>query len=259
MAIASSSTNLSGMLKKDSSGGGGAGMSGKSALDFYESMYHFKKMFPKLDSDVIETILRANHGQVDKTLDQLLSLNVDTELDEMRQHSDPKPAASSSTISTITTTPTVVVQEGIIDHDDSPPPYHELVKSSSSSASFHAAAASANFASQLTSSSQPMSIIRSEPESEMGACAAIETVTTTPSGPSGLYPFEVRANWRSRAMIGELRRDFLRIRLTNEQLKKFKASIKKAKRDEITALVNNVSNHLFNPNFMVGYYLTYYL
>lgn len=240
MAIASSSTNLSGMLKKDS----GGGMSGsKSALDFYESMYHFKKMFPKLDSDVIETILRANHGQVDKTLDQLLSLNVDTELDEMRR-SDPKPP--SATISIITTTPTVV-QEGIIDHDDSPPPYHELVKSSSSSSSFHATA-SANFGSQLTSSSQPMSIIRPEPDSELGACAAIETETTTmttPSGPGGLYPFEVRANWRSRAMIGELRRDFLRIRLTNEQLKKFKASIKKAKRDEITALVNNVSKNVF--------------
>ncbi len=42
--------------------------SGSKPLNFYESMYHFKKMFPKFDTDVIETILRANNGAVDKTI-----------------------------------------------------------------------------------------------------------------------------------------------------------------------------------------------
>lgn len=226
MAIAS--TNMRGMSKNDNLGGLGGGGGGKGPLDFYESMYHFKKMFPKLDSDVIETILRANNGQVDKTLDQLLTLNVDTELDEVRQREDP----AKTTTTTVNTSP--IVSEGVIDHDDSPPPYHELIKSSSgSSAAAMAAAASVSFSSQPVMAPIPsqMSVIRSD--TSVG-----DDDNSTQTVPNGLYPFEVRANWRNRAMIGELRRDFLRIRLTNEQLKKFKASIKKAKRDEITALVN---------------------
>lgn len=236
MAIASSSASLSGVSSKN--GVAGANRS-TAALDFYESMYHFKKMFPKLDSDVIETILRANNGQVDKTLDQLLTLNVDTELVEQRRQSDPS-VVTTTTNSTITTTQTSNSSENIINHDDSPPPYHELVKSSQSSLSSSAAAASAYFSSPVESVEQ-QSIIRSEPKEEpVGATATVTATAAASANTTGLYPFEVRVNWRNRVMIGELRRDFLRIQLTNEQMKKFKASIKKAKRDEITALVNNV-------------------
>ena len=42
-------------------------------------------------------------------------------------------------------------------------------------------------------------------------------------------------------LIGELDADFLRVRLTAEQVRKFKASIKKAKRNELAAILNNVS------------------
>lgn len=46
-------------------------------LNFYEAMYHFKKMFPKFDSDVIEMVLRSNNGSVDRTIDELLNMSID--------------------------------------------------------------------------------------------------------------------------------------------------------------------------------------
>lgn len=44
-------------------------------LDFHQSMNHFKTMFPQIDKDVIETILRSNEGAVDATIDQLLQIS----------------------------------------------------------------------------------------------------------------------------------------------------------------------------------------
>jgi hypothetical protein len=223
MAVASSASKLGdGSIKEGGS---------RKALDFYESMYHFKKMFPKLESDVIEAILRSNQGQVDKTLDQLLAITLDSELDEIRcdKKSDKTPNDS-----------------GIIG-EDSPPAYHEII------------ASHASVASHLTSSDDSISVAavvtstRSVHESNttnttVAAAAIVSSTFNQPekskssisssSDPCDLD--EMRAIWRSRSMTGELRKDFLRVRLTNEQLKKFKASIKKAKRDEITAIVNNV-------------------
>lgn len=46
-------------------------------LEFGEAMNDFKHMFPTLDRDVIEAVLRANNGLVDATIDQLLSMGVD--------------------------------------------------------------------------------------------------------------------------------------------------------------------------------------
>ena len=42
-------------------------------------MNDFKHMFPTLDRDVIEAVLRANNGLVDATIDQLLSMGIDME------------------------------------------------------------------------------------------------------------------------------------------------------------------------------------
>lgn len=43
-------------------------------LEFNEAMKDFKTMFPTMDNDVIEAVLRANNGLVDATIDQLLSM-----------------------------------------------------------------------------------------------------------------------------------------------------------------------------------------
>lgn len=40
-------------------------------------MSDFKQMFPTLDDEVIEAVLRANDGAVDATIDQLLTMTID--------------------------------------------------------------------------------------------------------------------------------------------------------------------------------------
>ena len=40
-------------------------------------MSDFKEMFPTLDDEVIEAVLRANDGAVDATIDQLLTMTID--------------------------------------------------------------------------------------------------------------------------------------------------------------------------------------
>ncbi|XP_071945517.1 CUE domain-containing protein 1-like isoform X2 [Antedon mediterranea] len=47
-------------------------------LEFNQAMRDFKTMFPEMDMDVIEAVLRANNGAVDATIDQLLSMQSDT-------------------------------------------------------------------------------------------------------------------------------------------------------------------------------------
>ena len=46
-------------------------------LDFYQAMSDFRHMFPNMDEEIIEAVLRANSGAVDATIDQLLTMNVD--------------------------------------------------------------------------------------------------------------------------------------------------------------------------------------
>ena len=43
------------------------------------SIMELKRMFSNLDSSVIESVLLANRGQVDVTIDQLLTMAIDTE------------------------------------------------------------------------------------------------------------------------------------------------------------------------------------
>ncbi|XP_059525560.1 CUE domain-containing protein 1 [Myotis daubentonii] len=91
-------------LFRRSSGGGGGGGGGGSAgargaggsaaptaqelnnsrparqvrrLEFNQAMDDFKTMFPNMDYDIIECVLRANSGAVDATIDQLLQMNLE--------------------------------------------------------------------------------------------------------------------------------------------------------------------------------------
>jgi len=56
-------------------------MSGDTAtqLEFTQAMTDFKIMFPDMEVDVIEAVLRSNNGAVDTTIDQLLSMSADNE------------------------------------------------------------------------------------------------------------------------------------------------------------------------------------
>ncbi|XP_013384324.1 uncharacterized protein LOC106154498 isoform X2 [Lingula anatina] len=55
-------------------------------LDFNQAMQDFKHMFPTMEEEVIEAVLRANNGAVDETIDQLLTMNIDNEDDSVPLH-----------------------------------------------------------------------------------------------------------------------------------------------------------------------------
>lgn len=63
--------------RADRDGGGGGGPAPVVGLDFGEAMDDFRTMFPTLDDDVIEAVLRSNRGSVDRTVDQLLTMSND--------------------------------------------------------------------------------------------------------------------------------------------------------------------------------------
>ncbi|XP_034276619.1 CUE domain-containing protein 1 isoform X1 [Pantherophis guttatus] len=61
-------------------------------LEFNQAMEDFKTMFPNMDYDIIECVLRANNGAVDATIDQLLQMNLDcSECDESSDSDDSIP------------------------------------------------------------------------------------------------------------------------------------------------------------------------
>lgn len=47
-------------------------------------MSDFKSMFPTLDDEVIEAVLRANDGAVDATIDQLLTMTIDEDMSSVK-------------------------------------------------------------------------------------------------------------------------------------------------------------------------------
>nr|XP_043888624.1 CUE domain-containing protein 1b [Solea senegalensis]XP_043888626.1 CUE domain-containing protein 1b [Solea senegalensis]XP_043888627.1 CUE domain-containing protein 1b [Solea senegalensis] len=67
-----------------SGGGSGQGQLNNSRpnrqvrrLEFNQAMEDFKTMFPSMDYEVIECVLRSNNGAVDATIDQLLQMSID--------------------------------------------------------------------------------------------------------------------------------------------------------------------------------------
>ncbi|NXQ32265.1 CUED1 protein, partial [Alaudala cheleensis] len=80
---------MTSLFRRSSSNGGSRGGSAAQELnnsrparqvrrlEFNQAMEDFKTMFPSMDYDIIECVLRANNGAVDATIDQLLQMNLD--------------------------------------------------------------------------------------------------------------------------------------------------------------------------------------
>ncbi|XP_033748103.1 uncharacterized protein LOC117333084 isoform X2 [Pecten maximus] len=93
-------------------------------LDFYQAMSDFKVMFPMMENDVIEAVLRANDGAVDATIDQLLTMSIDND------GSDSPVTVPSDLISPLSDDCPEYNEERT---EDSPPSYTEAVHSHDSS------------------------------------------------------------------------------------------------------------------------------
>ena len=63
-------------------------------LEFTQAMTDFKVMFPDMDAEVIEAVLRANNGAVDATIDHLLTMSADNEAEKLL-HEEPTSGAIS--------------------------------------------------------------------------------------------------------------------------------------------------------------------
>lgn len=66
-------------------------------LEFAQAMSDFKTMFPDMDRDVIEAVLRANQGAVDATIDQLLAMSTDNQNELLRNELEDPDAVPSVT------------------------------------------------------------------------------------------------------------------------------------------------------------------
>ena len=89
-------------------------------LDFDQAMADFKTMFPTMDCEIIEAVLRANDGAVDSTIDQLLTMSIDSEGRESPFEIPPE------LLSPVEDCPTYNEHRS----EDSPPSYTEAVQNS---------------------------------------------------------------------------------------------------------------------------------
>ncbi|KAH8408082.1 hypothetical protein KR222_003050 [Zaprionus bogoriensis] len=67
-------------------------------LEFSQAMADFKKMFPDIDREVIEAVLRSNMGAVDQTIDQLLAMSTDNQNEKLRNELDANVSPQQSLI-----------------------------------------------------------------------------------------------------------------------------------------------------------------
>ncbi|XP_014276275.1 CUE domain-containing protein 1 [Halyomorpha halys] len=72
------------------------GIQQTTELEFNQAMQDFKTMFPTMDVDVIEVVLRSNQGAVDATIDQLLSMSSDNEMERSKVIAAEIPARSGT-------------------------------------------------------------------------------------------------------------------------------------------------------------------
>lgn len=88
---------------------------GVTQLEFHQAMRDFKTMFPDMDEEVIEYVLRSNNGAVDSTIDQLLLMASDSEKEKSRT-ANAIPTTTNTT--TNITTATAGHSDNVLSVDD---------------------------------------------------------------------------------------------------------------------------------------------
>ena len=111
-------------------GGGGGGNIGLpvTQLDFEQAMRDFKTMFPMMEADVIEMVLRANNGAVDVTIDQLLAMSGESETENRSKSQHSMPPASQ--VGNKTDVPLDIFTGNTNSGFTPPPSYHQAVPTS---------------------------------------------------------------------------------------------------------------------------------
>jgi hypothetical protein len=249
MAVASTAKDFSTLNESKDPLFHSNGKDEKSQLNFYESIYNFKKMFPNLDYEVIETVLRSNNGNIDKSIDQLLTMSTDAEVIEAATAAD---KTTRSSVQNSTFAASAHMPQNLNDSTDQPPSYSELV---SMNLIENNTTPTENLSANL-SNNDSYSIKKSDNKSSSQRQSELISRTdfadthqpkTIHNSKQATQREEVTIkssakyiNNFNKILIGDLSKDFLRIKLNNDQVKKLKTNIKKAKRNEIVALLNNV-------------------
>lgn len=115
--------------KEEEARRGGDGAPGKKPqrqrstrqLDFFQAMSDFKNMFPTLDDEVIEAVLRANDGAVDATIDQLLTMTIDEDMSSVK-------TVETSSLTMPKYEDRGLACGGVPLQEDSPPSYSEAMR-----------------------------------------------------------------------------------------------------------------------------------
>lgn len=191
-------------------------------LEFNQAMKDFKTMFPEMDEDVIEVVLRANQGAVDATIDQLLAMSTDNENERIRTEMDATENAEAPP-GYSPTTPPPTYQQAV--------PYSQLSASPSVGTSATAAAAHCSETkTAAVSGTSSMSLPRigadgGASHSQLKSASVDTASATTPvasSSPQSVdcsVPLRVKRNWAP-PILGPLPCDFLRISMPNGRIMK---------------------------------------
>lgn len=156
-------------------------------LEFYQAMSDFKTMFPEMDEDVIEAVLRSNNGAVDVTIDQLLGMSTDIENEKIRTNHPDKIE--------ITMTP----EPPSYSPGTPPPPYRQVMYSSLNSPSNQPHTPVSNRRAVTSNTPSP-------PKHEFSG----QSISESPPTQAQDTPLRILKNWKP-PLLGPLPESFLRI------------------------------------------------
>ena len=98
-------------------------------LDFSQAMTDFKVMFPDMDAEVIEAVLRSNNGAVDATIDHLLTMSADNEAQKSHELAGATAAAPASPHAKASEVAAILKAGGTRHSAVKPPSYRQATQS----------------------------------------------------------------------------------------------------------------------------------